>query len=233
MPENELALLNDNLLVGAVLFGIGIIGFLSRRNMILMFLSAELMLQGVSLSLIAWGRFYNDFGGQMLVFFIITVAACEAAIALAMILMLFQRRGSLDIALWQDLREETVPAFVDHELPEEKPAQPQWPHLPPAGVEPEISPEEVAYRPCVLRVLAETFILFRKARCPRIQHGRDPNPSGADPRPAFGGDDCDRRPGQTGAAPVEPYSRRHGARLGIPRQRRLDGARSKRGPSNR
>ena len=98
MSEEELALLNNNLLVGALLFGIGIIGFLSRRNMILMFLSAELMLQGVSLSLIAWGRFYNDFGGQMLVFFIITVAACEAAIALAMVLMLFQRRGSLDIA---------------------------------------------------------------------------------------------------------------------------------------
>jgi NADH-quinone oxidoreductase subunit K len=149
MFDEELALLNNNLLVGALLFGIGIIGFLSRRNMILMFLSAELMLQGVSLSLIAWGRFYNDFGGQMLVFFIITVAACEAAIALAMILMLFQRRGSLDIALWEDLREETVPAFVDHELPEEKPDQPQWPHLPPAGVEPEISPEETAYRPHV------------------------------------------------------------------------------------
>ena len=60
------------------------VGFLSRRNMIVMFLSAEIMLQGVSVSLVAWSRFHNDFGGQMLVLFIIAVAACEAAIALAL-----------------------------------------------------------------------------------------------------------------------------------------------------
>ena len=61
------------------------------------------MLQGVSVSLVAWGRYYNDFGGQVLVIFIITVAACEAAIALALVLMLFQRSGRLDIAIWQEL----------------------------------------------------------------------------------------------------------------------------------
>jgi len=148
MPENELALLNNNLIVGALLFGVGMVGFLSRRNMIVMFLSAEIMLQGISLSLIAWGRFYNDFGGQMLVFFIITVAACEAAIALAMILMLFQGRGTLDIAVWQDLREANLPPFIDRELPEEAAERPpQWPHLPPAGVRPEVSPDEREYRP--------------------------------------------------------------------------------------
>ena len=97
----ELALLHDYLVVGAMLFGIGLVGFLSRRNMIVMFLSAEMMLQGVSVSLVAWGRFHNDFGGQMLVIFIIAVAACEAAIALALVLMLFQRSGKLDIAAWQ------------------------------------------------------------------------------------------------------------------------------------
>ncbi len=148
MPENELALLNNNLIVGALLFGVGMIGFLSRRNMIVMFLSAEIMLQGISLSLIAWGRFYNDFGGQILVFFIITVAACEAAIALAMILMLFQGRGTLDIAVWQNLREANLPPFVDHELPEEAPERPpEWPHLPPAGVRPIVSSDELQYRP--------------------------------------------------------------------------------------
>ena len=88
MPH-ELALLNNYLIVGALLFGIGMVGFLSRRNMIVMFLSAEMMLQGVSLSLVAWSRFHNDFGGQMLVMFIIAVAACEAAIALALVLTLF------------------------------------------------------------------------------------------------------------------------------------------------
>ena len=53
-----------------------------------MFLAAEMMLQGVSVSLVAWGRYHNDWGGQVLVIFILTVAACEAAIALALVLAL-------------------------------------------------------------------------------------------------------------------------------------------------
>ena len=96
--SHETAFLNNYLVVGAVLFGLGMIGFVSRRNMIVMFLSAEIMLQGVSLSLVAWGRFHNDFGGQMLVLFIIAVAACEAAVALAVVVTLFRRRGNLDVA---------------------------------------------------------------------------------------------------------------------------------------
>jgi NADH-quinone oxidoreductase subunit K len=147
MP-NEIALLNNYLIVGALLFGIGMVGFLSRRNMIVMFLSAEIMLQGVSLSLVAWSRFRNDFGGQMLVLFIIAVAACEAAIALALILMLFARRGSLDIADWQQLREANQPPFADGPLPPPEPDEP-LPRLPLAGVAPEISREEIEYRPKV------------------------------------------------------------------------------------
>ena len=143
---NDIAMLQDYLVVGLLLFGIGLVGFLSRRNMIVVFLAAEMMLQGVSLSLVAWGRFYNDFGGQMLVLFIIAVAACEAAIALAMILMLFRRRGSLDIALWQELREANVPEHVDHEVPEDEEPPAEWPRLPPAGVAPQIPREETDYR---------------------------------------------------------------------------------------
>jgi NADH-quinone oxidoreductase subunit K len=150
MVVDESALLNGYLVVGAMLFALGLVGFLSRRNMILMFLAAEMMLQGVSLSLTAWGRYHNDFGGQMLVLFIIAVAACEAAIALAMILMLFQRSGSLDIAVWDELREANVPAYVDHGIPEELPEQPAaWPKLTPAGTAPEISRDETDYRPHV------------------------------------------------------------------------------------
>ena len=122
MP-NEVALLNNYLIVGALLFGIGMVGFLSRRNMIVMFLSAEIMLQGVSVSLVAWSRFHNDFGGQMLVLFIIAVAACEAAIALALVLTLFARRGDLDIADWQLLREANQPAFREEPLPPPPPAE--------------------------------------------------------------------------------------------------------------
>jgi NADH-quinone oxidoreductase subunit K len=146
MPH-EIALLNDYLVVGAVLFGVGMIGFLSRRNMIVMFLSAEIMLQGVSLSLVAWSRFHNDFGGQMLVLFIIAIAACEAAVALALVVALFRRRGNLDIAAWHLLREANQPAFRNQPLFDEPPDQPEaWPHLPPAGVQPEIQNEETDYR---------------------------------------------------------------------------------------
>ena len=74
MDEN--ALLFQSLLIGAILFSIGLVGFLSRRNMIVMFLAAEMMLQGVSVSLIAWGRYHNDWGGQALVIFSLTIAAC-------------------------------------------------------------------------------------------------------------------------------------------------------------
>ena len=147
MLDPETALLKDYLIVGALLFGIGLIGFLSRRNMIVMFLAAEMMLQGVSLSLVAWGRYHNDFGGQMLVIFMIAVAACEAAIALALILMLFRRRGSLDIAVWQAMREASLPPYVDREIPEEPlPKRREWPTLPPAGIEPQIPREETDYR---------------------------------------------------------------------------------------
>jgi NADH-quinone oxidoreductase subunit K len=144
---NEIALLNNYLIVGALLFGIGMVGFLSRRNMIIMFLSVEIMLQGVSISLVAWSRFHNNFGGQMLVVFIIAVAACEAAIALALVLMLFERHGKLDMADWQLLREANQPVFEDELLPEPPPEHPiEWPHLPPAGIQPDITREETDYR---------------------------------------------------------------------------------------
>ena len=81
------------------------IGFLARRNLIIMFLSAEMMLQGVAINLVAFARYRGNLQGQAFTLFIITVAACEAAIALALILMLFRRKGSLDVSLWQELRE--------------------------------------------------------------------------------------------------------------------------------
>jgi NADH-quinone oxidoreductase subunit K len=143
---DEMHLLYNYLVVGALLFGIGLIGFLSRRNMIIMFLAAEMMLQGVSVSLVAWGRFHNNWGGQILVIFILTVAACEAGIALALILMLFQRSGKLDIAFWQNIREANQPRFVDLELPDELHLKPTWPQLTPAGIEPAQEEEETVHR---------------------------------------------------------------------------------------
>ncbi len=145
----ELALLHNYLIVGAMLFCIGLVGFISRRNMIVMFLSAEMMLQGVALSLVAFSRVHNDFGGQILVVFVIAVAACEAAVALALVQVLFSRRKSLDIALWHQLREEGLPPFPAQPLPEQTPEKPQWPRLPPAGVQPAPPSELTDYRPDV------------------------------------------------------------------------------------
>jgi NADH-quinone oxidoreductase subunit K len=163
---NEVSLLYNYLLVGSLLFVLGMIGFLVRRNMIVMFLSAEMMLQGVSITLIGFGRYHaglaetavatsvgrpnaGPWGGQMLVIFIITVAACEAAIAMALILMLARQSGKLDAAFWQDLREETQPAFVDREVPEEREEDHVWPSLTPAGVRPEPDEDELLHRPRV------------------------------------------------------------------------------------
>ena len=146
---NELALLYNYLAVGGVLFALGLIGFLVRRNMIVTFLCVEMMLQGVSVSLVAFSRFHNDWGGQMLVIFIITVAACEAGIAMALILMLAQRAGSLDTAAWQELREEGQPAFLDRQVPEERTEDRLWPRLTPAGIEPRHDPDEELHRPRV------------------------------------------------------------------------------------
>jgi NADH-quinone oxidoreductase subunit K len=144
--QAEIHLLQNYLLIGGLLFAIGLVGFLSRRNMIVMFLAAEMMLQGVSVSLVGWGRFHDDWGGQMLVIFILTVAACEAAIALALVQMLFHRGGNLDIALWQNLRESNQPRYVDREVPEADESKPTFPTLTPAGIDPKIKEEDTIHR---------------------------------------------------------------------------------------
>jgi NADH-quinone oxidoreductase subunit K len=85
----------------------------------------------------------------MLVIFILTVAACEAGIAMALILMLARRSGKLDAAFWQDLREEGQPAFLDRQVPEEQAEDRVWPHLTPAGIQPPVDPDEILHRPRV------------------------------------------------------------------------------------
>ncbi len=105
-----LDVLRNYLVVGAVLFALGMLGFLSRRNLIVMFLSVEMMLQGVALSLVGFGRYHGTFTGQVFTIVILTVAACEASIALALIVILYNQTSSLDVTLWQDIREADAPA---------------------------------------------------------------------------------------------------------------------------
>jgi NADH-quinone oxidoreductase subunit K len=152
---NEVSLLYNYLAIGGVLFALGLIGFLVRRNMIVMFLCAEMMLQGISVSLVAFGRYHGSlgaggaWGGQMLVLFMITIAACEAGIAMALILMLARRTGKLDTADWQELREEGQPAFVDRAVPEERDEDRAWPQLTPAGIRPPGESDRELHRPRV------------------------------------------------------------------------------------
>src|SRR5438270_3029085 len=120
-PPDEFTMdvLRDYLLVGAALFALGMLGFLSRRNLIVMFLSAEMMLQGTALSLVAFGRYHGNWTGQVFTILILTVAACEASIALALIVILYNQRSSLDVTLWQDIREPDVPATPASDVTEE------------------------------------------------------------------------------------------------------------------
>jgi NADH-quinone oxidoreductase subunit K len=136
----------NGLVVGAMLFALGLVGILARRNLIVMFLSAELMLQGVSVSLVSWSRHHGDWGGHVLVIFVLTVAACEAAVALVFVLQAFARTGRLDSAAWQSLRESVLPRVVDRELPASDAAAPVFPRLTPAGVEPEQDPDAALER---------------------------------------------------------------------------------------
>ena len=124
------------LAVGAILFALGLIGFLSRRNLIVMFLSAELMLQGVALNLVAFSRYHGNLHGQVFTLFVIAVAACEAGIALSLFLTLYRRKRSLDVSLWQALREPGLPEMTDPEPLPVEPREEPLPTLPPAGVEP-------------------------------------------------------------------------------------------------
>lgn len=99
-----IATLYHYLVVSAILFAIGLIGFVSRRNLIIMFLCTELMFQAAGIALIAFGRFHLNHTGETFVIFVLTIAAAEAALALALVVLLFRRKESLDAAKWSEMR---------------------------------------------------------------------------------------------------------------------------------
>jgi len=88
--------LSHYLIVSAMLFGIGTTGVLLRRNLITILLSIEIMLNAVNLTFIAFGRQLGSVDGQIIAFFVITVAAAEAAVGLAIVIGLFRHRESLN-----------------------------------------------------------------------------------------------------------------------------------------
>jgi NADH-quinone oxidoreductase subunit K len=91
--------LSDYLIVAAVLFSISIAGiFLNRKNVIILLMCIELMLLAVNINFIAFSHFLGDTAGQVFVFFILTVAAAEAAIGLAILVVLFRNRRTINVA---------------------------------------------------------------------------------------------------------------------------------------
>lgn len=97
--------LSHYLITSGVLFLLGLIGFLTRRNMIIMFLCTELMFQAAAIAMIAFGRYHSDVSGQVFVIFILTVAAAEAALALGLVVLLYRRKETLSAEAWSELRE--------------------------------------------------------------------------------------------------------------------------------
>lgn len=90
--------LSSYLIVSAVLFTLSIVGiFLNRRNVIVLLMAIELMLLAVNMNFIAFSSYLGDLGGQVFVFFILTVAAAESAIGLAILVVLFRNVGSVDV----------------------------------------------------------------------------------------------------------------------------------------
>jgi NADH-quinone oxidoreductase subunit K len=89
-------LLAEALFFSAVLFTIGVVGVLTRRNAIIIFMCVELMLNAVNLTFIAFAQVYGS-AGQVFVFFVMTVAAAEAAVGLAIIIALFRHRRTVDL----------------------------------------------------------------------------------------------------------------------------------------
>ena len=85
------------IVLSAALFSVGVFGFLARRNIIIMFMSIELMLNAVNISLISFSHYLQDMRGQILAFFVIAVAAAEAAIGLAIIISLFRSKATAHV----------------------------------------------------------------------------------------------------------------------------------------
>jgi NAD(P)H-quinone oxidoreductase subunit 4L len=88
---------NQFLFLGAILFCIGVYGVLARRNGVLVLMSIELILNSVNINLIAFGQLHKDISGQVFALFIIAVAAAEVGVGLAIVMMLYRNRRSIDI----------------------------------------------------------------------------------------------------------------------------------------
>ena len=104
MPLGPITL-GHYLSLGGLLFALSVVGiFLNRRNLIVLLMAIELMLLAVNLNFVAFSHFMGDMAGQVFVFFILTVAAAESAIGLAILVVLFRNRESIDVEALDELK---------------------------------------------------------------------------------------------------------------------------------
>ncbi len=92
------------LVISAVLFAMGVLGVLIRRNPLIIFMSVELMLNAANLAFVAFTRAFNVLNGQIFVFFVMTVSAAEVAVGLALIVVIFRTKHSIDVDLMSALK---------------------------------------------------------------------------------------------------------------------------------
>lgn len=107
MPAIEAMLkvsLNHYLLLSAVLFSLGVLGVLLRRNVLVILMSIELMLNAVNLTFVAFSRYAGNIDGQVMVFFVMTIAAAEAAVGLALTVAVYKKFREVNIRFFEHLR---------------------------------------------------------------------------------------------------------------------------------
>ncbi len=95
---------NHYLILSAILFSIGMAGVLLRRNVIVLFMSIELMLNGVNISFVTFSHYFGKIDGQVMVFFVMTIAAAEAAVGLALAVSIFKRFKEVNIRFFEHLK---------------------------------------------------------------------------------------------------------------------------------
>jgi NADH-quinone oxidoreductase subunit K len=95
--------LNAYLILSSLLFCIGLIGVIRRKNLLMLFFATEIMLNAVNIGLAAVSHFYQDLTGQMFAFFIIAIAASEVAIGLGLLILLFKRKNSINLDTIQSM----------------------------------------------------------------------------------------------------------------------------------
>ena len=96
--------INYYIILSAILFTIGALGVLIRRNALIIFMSVELMLNAANLAMVAFSRVFDSFSGQIFVFFVIAVAAAEVAVGLALIVEIFKSKRSIDVDQMSSLK---------------------------------------------------------------------------------------------------------------------------------